>query len=317
MKFTFAFALSAVALASAVSARADEATLRAATFTTINTTWGAPFKLFADHVNEVGKGEVKIDIIGPEALPATEQPNALRDGLIDIAVTVPGHYKQIVPEANAQDLSNMLLEEQRASGGYALLQDVIRQKLGAEMLTSYGPGVKFHLYLTEDIASAADLDGMRIRSQPLFNPFLAALGVSPMTLPIPDVYTALERGVVQGYAFPAWGIQDLGWDKMTRVRVEPGFYNVVVNVMMNEARWQGLTQAQRKVLTDSVAWFETTMQGYMADLSEQNAAAQDAAGIKAVDLGADFATRASDVYWDELEKISPDAIPALRAKLMK
>ncbi|WP_118134618.1 TRAP transporter substrate-binding protein DctP [Oceanicella sp. SM1341] len=317
MKFTFATTVSALVLGAAVSASAEEVTLRAAVFTATNTTWGAPFKIFADHVNEVGAGEVKIDIVGPEALPATEQPNALRDGLIDIAVTVPGHYKQIVPEANAQDLSDMTLEEQRASGGYALLQDVIRDNLGAELLTSYGPGVKFHLYLTEEISDASQLDGMRIRSQPLFNPFLDSLGVSQMTLPIPDVYTALERGVVQGYAFPAWGIQDLGWDKMTKVRLEPGFYNVVVNVLMNEDRWQGLTEAQRQVLSDSVAWFETTMQGYMADLSEQNAAAQDAAGITPVDLGPEFAEQASNVYWDELEQVSPEAIPALRAKLMK
>ncbi len=39
-----------------------------------------------------------------------------------------------------------------------------------------------------------------------------------------EVYTALERGVVDGYGWPITGIFDLGWHEKTKYRVDPGFY---------------------------------------------------------------------------------------------
>lgn len=298
-------------------ASADELVLRGAVFSPLGTTWGEPMKMFIDRVNETGKGVLQIQPIGPDAMPATEQPNALRSGLLDLVATPPGMYKQMFPEANAQDLSNMTLEEQKASGGYEKLRALTRQKLNAQILTTYGPGVHFHLYLTKDVAAQADLKGMRVRSQPIFGPFFTALGLGTTTIPIPETYTALERGVVQGYGFPAWGVQDLGWDRLTKVRVEPGFYNVVVNILMNETRLKALDPAQRKVIDDAVVWFDTMLPGYMAEKNKLNADAQQAAGIKPVDFGPGFSREAEDVYWDLLAKDSPETIPMLRGLLQK
>ena len=50
-----------------------------------------------------------------------------------------------------------------------------------------------------------------------------------------EVYTALERGVVDGYGWPVTGIFDLGWDKVTKFRMEPAFYSVEVNVLVQVA----------------------------------------------------------------------------------
>lgn len=311
-----ALALSLTLLA-VPAAQADELVLRGASFSPMETTWGGPFRTFVDRVNETGKGIIRIEAMGPEAMPATEQPIALRSGLLDMIATPPGMYKQIVAESNAQDLSDLSLTEQRASGGYDALNALTRDKLNAQMLTTYGPGVNFHLYLTRDIAGIDDLRGMRVRSQPIFGPFFGALGLSTTTIPIPETYTALERGVVQGYGFPAWGVQDLGWDKLTKVRVEPGFYNVVVNVLMNRSRYDALTDEQRRVIDEAVAWFETEMVTYQAEQSIHHRAAQDAAGIKGVDMGADFAVKAANVYWDELASESPDTIAGLRALLQR
>lgn len=308
-------AASAAALAS--PALSEELVLRGGSYSPLEATWGVPFKMFVDHVNETGKGVLQINAMGPEAIPGTEQPNALRSGLLDMAAMPPGTYKSVVPEGNAQDLSSMSLAEQRASGGYDALNEINRAKMNAEMLTSYGPGVGFHLYLTKEISGIGDLKGMRVRGQPLFGPFSNALGLSMTTVPIPETYTSLERGVVQGYFFPAWGVQDLGWDKLTKQRVEPSFYNVVVNILINKDKLAALTPEQRKVLDDAVVWFEAEMVTYQAEQAGIHRAAQDAAGIKPLDLGEGFARTAADAYWAELEREHPDTIPALRAKLQK
>lgn len=317
MNLTRTCALAALLAGAATLADAEELVLRGAAFSPMETTWGVPFKTFVEHVNETGKGVIRIEAMGPEAIPATEQPMALRSGLLDVVATPPGMYKQVIAEANAQDLSDMSLAEQRASGGYDALNGLARDKLSAQMLTTYGPGVNFHLYLTQEIDSAEDLKGLRVRSQPIFGPFFGALGLSTTTIPIPETYTALERGVVQGYGFPAWGVQDLGWDKLTKTRVEPGFYNVVVNILMNKDRYDALTPEQRKVIDEAAAWFEIEMVGYQAEQSKIHAAAQDAAGIKLVDMGPGFAVQAANLYWDEMAKDSPETVAKLRGLLQK
>ncbi len=296
---------------------AAETRLRAGVFSPPDTTWGVPFKLFADHVNETGKGIVRIDVMGPDAIPAVEQVNALRGGVLDMVATPPGFYKQSLFEANAQDLSSMTLAEQRASGGYAALQELTREKVQAELLTTYGTGVNFHLYLTEQVEKPKDLEGLRLRSQPIFGPMFSDLGISGSVISIPETYTALERGVVKGYAFARWGVQDLGWDRLTKVRVEPGFYSVVVNILMNEQRYKSLTVEERKVIDDAVVWFEEMLPAYKAQEDAKHLAAQESAGIKSVDFGADFATRAADVYWEEMAKSSPESIARLRPLLQK
>lgn len=308
-------AVAGLALYAVSSSALAERVLQGASFAPYETTWGEPAKIFYDKVNEIGKGVLKIRLLGPDAMPATEQPNALRTGVLDIISTPPGMYKHIVPEANAQDLSNLTLEEQRESGAYEELQKITLERLGAHMLTTFGPGVPFHLYLSEEIDSEDQMEGLRVRSQPIFQPFLSSLQMNTSTVPIPDVYTALERGIVQGYAFAGWGIQDLGWDSHTEVRVEPGFYNVVINVLISDKVYSSLNEDEKSVLFQAAEWFDKWWPEYRDKQSKLHQAAQDEAGIKAVDFGEKFATQAENIYWEILEGDNPQTIPSLREKL--
>lgn len=297
---------------------AAELQLRAAVFAPLDTTWGAPFQMFVDHVNATGKGILQIRTVGPEAIPATEQPNAIRSGLIDMVATPPGMYKSAMIESNAQDLSTMTLAEQRASGGYDALNELLSQKLSAIALTTYGTGVPFHLYFTEsNIKSPADLAGLRVRSQPIFSPFFNDLGLSQSMIPIGEVYTSLERKVVQGFGFAAWGLSDMGWDQLTKTRIDPGFYSVVVNILIGQKKLNQLTPEQKRVLMDSVSWFEKELLSYSKEMTAKNLAQQEAAGIQSIDFGPEFAVRARNLYWDELEKLSPKNISKLRSLLEK
>lgn len=314
-KLISSVAFSALSLC-AISANAAEVTLRAAVFAPLDTTWGAPFQILVDRINETGKGVLQIRTMGPEAIPATEQPNAIRSGLIDMVATPPGMYKSAMVEANAQDLSNLTLAEQRASGGYDALNEILSKKLGATALTTYGTGVPFHLYLTsENIQTPADLEGLRVRSQPIFAPFFSDLSLNQSMIPISEVYTSLDRKVVQGYGFAAWGLSDMGWDQLTNVRVDPGFYSVVVNVLINQKKLDQLTPEQSKVLADAVEWFEEEMLVYKTKMDEKNLKEQEEAGIKVVNFGPEFAQRAHELYWEDLEKLSPNEIPKLRSLL--
>ncbi len=299
---------------------AQEVVLKSAVFVPPNTTYGIPFKRFVDRVNETGKGVLQIRIVGgPEAVPANSQADAVKSGVLDIASIPPAYYKSNMVEGDAQILSNMTVAEQRASGAYAMLNKIANDRMNAVYLSTYGMGVPFHLYLTKDAAVSKpdDLKGMRLRGQPNYNAIFKQYNIASVNIAPPEVFTALERGVVQGYGYPLWGIDDFGWAKLTKVRIDPGFYNVVVNILMNKDAYDKLTPAQRKVLDDAVAWFETDILAYTEQTTKSSLEAMEKGGIKTVDFGPEWKKIALDLYWDDLKKLSPDSIGKLQPLLIK
>ena len=142
-----------------------------------------------------------------------------------------------------------------------------------------------------------------------------ALGGTPITTPPGEVYTALERGVVDGYGWPVTGIFDLGWEKVTKFRLEPAFYSVEVNVLVNLDVWKGLTDAQRKVLNDAALWLEGLDTENNAVIKAERDR-QTATGIQPIDFGPaegkKFLDKANDVAWQSVIKRAPDTAPKLR-----
>jgi TRAP-type C4-dicarboxylate transport system substrate-binding protein len=310
----------AALLALAPAATAQEVTLKAAVFVPPSTTYGIPFKRFVDHVNETGKGVLQIRIVGgPEAVPADGQAQAVKSGVLDIASIPPTYYKSAMVEGDAQILSDMSVAEQRKSGAYAMLNQIAVERMNSLYLTTYGMGVPFHLYVSKEmpLSKPEDLKGLRFRGQPNYNAIFKNYGIAGVNIAAPEVYTALERGVVQGYGWPLWGIDDFGWDKLTKMRIDPGFYNVVVNILMNKTKYDSLTAAQRKVIDDAVAWFEADSVRYTNETTKAALDLQEKQGIKVVNFGPQFKKIAVDLYWDDLKKLSPESIGKVQALLTK
>jgi TRAP-type C4-dicarboxylate transport system substrate-binding protein len=306
--------------AAAGAASAEELTLKSAVFVPPTTTYGIPFKRFVDRVNETGKGVLQIRIVGgPEAVPADGQALAVKNGVLDLSAIPTAYYKSLMVEGDAQVLNDLSLAEQRKSGLYAALNELANQKMNANYLTSFGIGVHFHFYVTKDmpVSKPEDLKGLRFRGQPNYAAMFRHYGIAGVNIAPPEVYTALERGTVQGYGWPLWGIEDFGWDKLTKTRIDPGFYNVTVTVLMNKPKYDSLSPAQKKVIDDAVVWFEQDDLRYTEQKSKDTLASQQKAGIKVVDFGPQWSKTAVDLSWEDLTKLSPDSIGKLRAIIDK
>jgi len=302
--------------AGAGAAQAAEVTLRAAMFLPPKASFGWPFAKWVDHVNKACEGKVRINTVGPEAVGAFEQPNALRTGVIDMMAGPPAYYKGMMVEGDTAILSNMTLVEQRESGAWEMLNKLHNEKVNAWYLTAYGNGVKFHIYTSKPLKDGR-LDGMTMRTSPNYLAFFRDLGGRTINMPPPDVYTAMERGTVDGYGWPLWGIGDFGWDRVTKFRYDPGFYDVVVNILVNMDRWKGLTDDQRNCLSEQALWLEKEWPKWKAETDAREEDVQKKAGIEVIDLGDEHRKRAEAIYWEELEKASPENVKKLREMLVK
>jgi TRAP-type C4-dicarboxylate transport system substrate-binding protein len=300
-------------------AAAQEITLRAVSAFQEGTAFARPFEAFIARVNEEGRGRVRINFIGgPRAMPVFEVGNALRNGVVDMINSTAAFYEPLLPEGAAIKLATNDWQTVRRNGGHALLNRLHNEKVNAHYLARHGDGMPFHLYLTREIAGP-DLRGLTIRTSPVYRAFFTALGANLVNTAPGEVFTALERGVVQGYGWPAQGIFDLGWHERTRFRVDPPFYRVEVNILVNLTRWNGLRPEQREVLTRAAEWVEAGEAERSRQAIEADYARQAQSGIRVIELTGEARERwlraAQDAGWEELARAAPTHAAELRRLL--
>src|SRR5215831_2435117 len=305
---------------SAQTASAQEVTLRAVSAFAEKTTYSRGFELFIDRVNKDGKGVLQINYIGgPKAMPPFETGNALKSGVVDLANSTGAFYTNVMPEADAWKLTERPMSELRKNGGYDYMAQLYAEKMNAIFLARHVDNNPFHLYLNKPISSA-DLTGLKIRITPVYRDFFQALGATVMQTAPGEVYTALERGVVDGYGWPIGGIFDANWQERTKFRVDPGFYDAEVSLIVNLDAWKKLTPAQREFLTRQALSLESRNE-YWKVYGQQETERQAKAGIQVITLNGaqakQYVDQAYETGWAGIIKVSPQHGPKMRQLFTK
>ncbi len=302
------------------TAEAAEVTLKAVSAFAEKTVNSAHFERFVDKVNAEGKGLVQINYIGgPKAMPPFEVGNSVRTGVVEMANVTGAFYTNIMPESDALKLSQISMAEQRKNGAWEYINQVWNQKMNVWYLARAVDNSPFHLYLNKKI-DKPDLTGLKIRITPVYRDFFQALGATVVQTPPGEVYTALERGVVDGYGWPITGIFDLGWQEKTKYRVDPGFYNAEVSVLINLDAWKKLDDPQRAFLSKQALWVESLHPEYLT-LNQDEIKKQAAAGIEVIkfdgEVAKQYLARAYDVGWKSIVDKSPEHGAKLKQLLSK
>ena len=317
---TTAFLAALLAFA-ATAAESQEVTLKGVTSFAEKTTYSRPFERFIERVNATGKGLVHINYIGgPKAMPPFEVGKALQGGVIDIANATGAFYTNVLAEADAWKLTERPMSELRKNGGFDIMAKLYAQKMNAIFLARLVDNNPFHLYLTKPI-SKPDLTGLKLRITPVYRDFFQAMGATVVQTPPGEVYTALERGVVDGYGWPITGIFDLGWHEKTKYRVDPGFYTAEVSVLVNKTVWDKLNDAQRAVLLKAGQQGESEAVAEFQAENTKDTKRQAEAGIKTITFdaagAAEWRKKAYDAGWAGIIKQSPEHGPKLRTFFSK
>jgi TRAP-type C4-dicarboxylate transport system substrate-binding protein len=305
-----------LSMLAAFSAAAQETTLRAVSAFAEKTTYSRGFELFIERVNRDGKGVLQINYIGgPKAMPPFEVGNALKSGVIDIANATGAFYTNVMPEGDAWKLTERPMSELRQNGGFEYMSQLYAEKMNAIFLARHVDGNPFHLYLNKRI-SGSDLTGLKLRITPVYRDFFQALGATVVQTAPGEVYTALERGVVDGYGWPITGIFDLGWHEKTRYRVDPGFYSAEVSILVNKSAWDKLTDAQRNLLRAAGEQAEANAMAIFAEENARDIKRQADSAIETIKLdgaaGKQYRDKAYEAGWAGILRQSPQHGPKLK-----
>jgi TRAP-type C4-dicarboxylate transport system substrate-binding protein len=297
------------------AACAQEVTLRVVSAFAENTTYVKNLEPMMKKLNAEGKGVLQLNFIGgPKAMPPFEVGNSVRTGVVDIGMSTGAFYTNIMPEADALKLTQIPATELRRNGAVDLINKVWNEKANMQYLGRVIDFTPFHLYLTKKI-DKPDLTGLKIRITPVYRDFFQALGATVVQTAPGEVYTALERGVVDGYGWPINGIFDFNWQEKTKFRVDPGFYSAEVSLVMNLDKWKALSQAQKDLLMRHVIALEAANESWKK-VNEEDIKRQAQAGIQTITFdaatGKQYYEKAYDVAWTNLIKASPLYGPQMR-----
>jgi TRAP-type transport system periplasmic protein len=312
--------LAALVALAPLAVQAQETTLRMVSAFAENTQYVKNLMPFIQQVNAEGKGSLQINFIGgPKAMPPFEVGNAVRTGVVDIAMTTGAFYTNIMPEADALKLTQVPAPQLRKNGGTDLINKIWNEKANMQYLGRVIDFTPFHLYLTKKI-DKPDLTGLKIRITPVYREFFQALGATVMQTAPGEVYTALERGVVDGYGWPINGIFDFNWHEKTRFRVDPGFYNAEVSLVMNLDKWKALNAGQRDLLTKHVIALEAQNDSWKK-VNEDDIRRQKEVGIQTITFdratSKQYHDKAYEVAWTSIIKASPQYGPQMRKLFSK
>jgi TRAP-type C4-dicarboxylate transport system substrate-binding protein len=256
---------------------------------------------------------------GPEVLPGLEQFGAVKRGVLDASFLVTAYYFGEVPDGYCVYLSEISNEEEWNNGARDLI-DKIHQEKGIKVLGRWLSYMPFYIWVNKPVKKPQDLKGIKLRGGGIcYDPFFKALGVTPVQIPPPDTYNALERGIIGGFGWPMQGVSDFGWVEVTKYCIEHPFYEHNNGlILMNLDKWNSLPKdAQKTIMRATRAW-ESDMEAYhKAEWEKYRKKFIEAGGsfIKFSEADADyykklayeepwkFQKAKSDRYYDELRRL--------------
>jgi TRAP-type transport system periplasmic protein len=276
------------------------------------------FFLFADKIEKNSDGRIKFEYRGgPETIPPMELGEAVRNGMVDFAVTPAAYYSSSVPEGLALSYSELTTEEELANGAIDYLNQLHNEKLNAQLL-GRGAEVKFGLFTKEEITSLEDFKGKRLRGTPTYAPMYKDLGAELVSLPGGEVFEALDKGVVDGFGWTAVGISDLGLEEQVGYKLASGseYYRMDVVNIMNLDKWNSLSDDLKQIMIETQREVEKELPNVTQSYIEKEAPKLEKAGIKEMNLGDDFAKIVSDAGWKFINQNieNPDKLEELFRK---
>lgn len=251
-------ALTASVLAAATFgvAQAAEHTLRYAHFWPSNSSAHTEvFQKWAESVEKASNGRIKVEIYPAQTLAKADGSyQAMVNGVADIVTVVQGYTAGRFPLTGIAELPNIGRSSLQTG---CVLQSLYDQGLLNEeykdshplYMFATGPGA-LHTR-NKPVAKPDDFRGLRMRSpSTVAGEVLQGIGSRTVTMPAPEAYEALQRGVIDGTAFPWEGALVFRLLEQSNNHIEIPLYSTLFVTSMNSRSYDRLPDDLKKVIDD-------------------------------------------------------------------
>jgi TRAP-type C4-dicarboxylate transport system substrate-binding protein len=252
-------ALTVVAAAFALPAMAQEVTLK------FHHIWNpqamAAVNVIAPWCDKIAKesaGKLKCQILPAMSGGGTppQLVDRVKDGVDDVVITLPGYTAGRFPMMEVFELPFMTNSaEVGARATWDYLNKNARQEFpGTKILATWVHDEGYVHTKDKPVKTLADFKGLKMRAPTRqTNKLLAALGASPVGMPLPAIPDAIGKGTIDGFLLPWEVMPSLKLHEMVKYHSEtdpsrPALYSAVFVFAMNQAKYDSLPADLKKVI---------------------------------------------------------------------
>lgn len=271
---------------------------------------------FQQKVQEYSNGTLTVVWgAGPEAIPANELAQALVDDNVQLVFSPYTYMVSHMPVLQAVKLLDPAIS--RTNGAYEYVNEVSEQGLNAHFLGRCSDGVSFTISVNKEIKTLDDFKGLKIRGTAAHEPLMTALGASIVSMPLGDIYDALERNVVDGAGSILTDIIDYSLQDVLKYLIDPGIYTSDSSLLIAMGTWNKLAPIQQEALSKAALDWEVDSKIHNTAIAADVIKTITDAGMKVIKLeGADrerWLKTAYDEVWKKVEAADPVIGPKLRS----
>jgi TRAP-type C4-dicarboxylate transport system substrate-binding protein len=248
-------------LSGSTPARSQEVTLRLQSFLP---PVANPMKHFiipwAQKIEKDSNGRIKVQVFPSMQLggKAEQLLTQVRDGVVDIAWTLPGFTPGVMPKLEIFELPFL---HRSTNATVRSLQEYVAKHMQKDFEPYHVLLVHCHagaLFMTrEPINKVEDFQGMKLRSYSRTNAWiLEALGAAPLQVALPELAPMLSKGTVTGSILPyeiapSVKMQDLTSYFTTLAPPQPRLSTAIFTFLMNKKKYESLPPDLKKVIDDN------------------------------------------------------------------
>lgn len=183
----------------------------------------------------------------------------VKDGVDDLVITLPGYTAGRFPMMEVFELPFMTNSAQagaRAAWDY-LQKNALKEFPGTKVLATWVHDEGYIHTRDRQIRTLADFKGLKLRAPTRqTNKLLAALGASPVGMPLPAIPDAVSKGTIDGFLLPWEVMPSLKLHELVKFNTEtdasrPALYSAGFIFAMNQARYDSLPADLKKVIDDN------------------------------------------------------------------
>ncbi len=259
---------------------------------------------------------------GGALVPAKEIFNAVKRGMIPIAITSAAYPRDQIPLMNvASGLPCNFGNVWEAVYFYRWLgfEQMLKDECAKHGLLYYTDKVyPTELSLKKPVKSLADFKGLKLRSSGILQVFLTSIGAAASYLPGAEIYPALASGVVEGVHWGAvQGSYSMKFYELNKYHLRPALNIAGTDIwLINKKALSKIPEDIQKILLstlDEHFFLRTNQYIYLEDKTLSKA--QKEQGVKLITLPPEeYAKMQVEArkMWDEVAKKGPQCAKAVQ-----
>ncbi len=277
-------------------------------------------------------GKLSIEVLPTKAVvPHRETIDAVANGILDGDLNAVSYFAgrdpafAIIGDLIAgYDTVDQVRTFCMHGGGKEILQKLYdKYTKGKVVVIGCGPYAKEALVSKNKITTVDGLKGVKIRSpEGLAAEVFKRVGAAPVSLPFSEVYTALEKGLIDAADASAFVNNEAhGMHKIAKFPIYPGIHSMaVLQFIMNKRKWDSLGKDGQEALR---VWYAAAYDAMRREADLQDRGIAEKYGKPGSDVTVvDWAQQERDKFreisvkaWQDFAKKTPLAKEALDAHL--